>query len=964
MKWFTKWLGRSSARPQAAFHLENLEQRALLSALMPVGPLPVVGGVETGLILPVLDLEPVPASNPLLSVTDFAPKRINVDHKKPLQEVIATFRDPAGGTDPSVYSAQVTDSAGETVSVRVVASPSGGFKIVASGTLTWGMHTLTLRLTDWRYADQSATVQASAYVIPPPIAGVGANVASVAGQVFSGVVATYTGLDLELLGRYNATIRWGDGEVSNATLVAGPNGSARVVGSHVYLKPGQYDLWINVWEQSAPMFHPLQPIGRVMLLDSSSYYNSTVYSDSRGRAIVGAGVLDGDVQPISAMTGVPFDGIIARFTPLQAGMDISSYSAVVELGNHGRLLTPPTLHAEPDGTWSVRASILFTSFQYRPPVIVDILDRSGGGEGVLMGRAKGLTAPVEAHLSAVALPFDAVGGVEFSGKVGEFTSIGAGTLWSSTFEVTIRWGDGTESAGKIIPNDQGGWDVLGTHTYPHLGYPSSAYFSFAVTESRSWLGGGLEGETFTHQFNALGTHVAIASGEIDVFSLWPTGSMWINGLEQANLQLATALVADPAMDPETFTGSVQWEDGRTSVVRFVQLSDDQFGCFLDASFPATGRYAGVLSVTIGDKSRTVSIEVQATKPWQPLPPLVTSMTPHQVDAFKGVEFTGPVATFWLNDPPADLSGLSAVISWGDGGSSAGVIVANEDGSYTIIGTHTYYAAGTGQWSVSLSGSGRSAWREGEWSVTADPTRIDADGRQLHFRQREPFTTLVASFKSPVPGAMAKDYRVVIHWGDGRRSIGKLTPKWGGGFDVSGTHAYEVHGSFVVWMKITGPGGTMLTRSMMAVDRDPVKVKPARPKLGGLRIRGQIATFADSDGKSTNPDLYRVYHAALVDWGDGQITWASIAENADGTFSVIGAHNYAKPGVYTLRLVVRRNTRHLPQERQSYTDGRDFVTLATDAGTSKVQQDEYGTRLFTIKLARKGPGKIVKGCSWK
>jgi hypothetical protein len=38
--------------------------------------------------------------------------------------------------------------------------------------------------------------------------------------------------------------------------------------------------------------------------------------------------------------------------------------------------------------------------------------------------------------------------------------------------------------------------------------------------------------------------------------------------------------------------------------------------------------------------------------------------------------------------------LSAQIQWGDGGTSAGKLVLNTDGTYSVVGAHTYTAVGT------------------------------------------------------------------------------------------------------------------------------------------------------------------------------------------------------------------------------------------------------------------------------
>jgi hypothetical protein len=55
----------------------------------------------------------------------------------------------------------------------------------------------------------------------------------------------------------------------------------------------------------------------------------------------------------------------------------------------------------------------------------------------------------------------------------------------------------------------------------------------------------------------------------------------------------------------------------------------------------------------------------------------------------GGPYGGPVATFTNPDPFATPASYSATITWGDGSSSAGVISDNGNGTFRVLGTHTY-----------------------------------------------------------------------------------------------------------------------------------------------------------------------------------------------------------------------------------------------------------------------------------
>jgi hypothetical protein len=60
----------------------------------------------------------------------------------------------------------------------------------------------------------------------------------------------------------------------------------------------------------------------------------------------------------------------------------------------------------------------------------------------------------------------------------------------------------------------------------------------------------------------------------------------------------------------------------------------------------------------------------------------------------GGPYSGPVATFTNPDPFASAASYTATITWGDGSSSAGVISANGDGTFSVLGTHTYTNPGS------------------------------------------------------------------------------------------------------------------------------------------------------------------------------------------------------------------------------------------------------------------------------
>ncbi|MBV9820677.1 MAG: hypothetical protein JO144_00415, partial [Actinobacteria bacterium] len=73
----------------------------------------------------------------------------------------------------------------------------------------------------------------------------------------------------------------------------------------------------------------------------------------------------------------------------------------------------------------------------------------------------------------------------------------------------------------------------------------------------------------------------------------------------------------------------------------------------------------------------------------------------------------------------------------------------------------------------------------------------------------------------------------------------------------------------------------------------------RSGVEGAAVRGAVATFTDPD-PAGRAEEYR----ASIDWGDGTpATGGTVSKNADGVFTVVGAHTYAEEGRYAAAVTV-------------------------------------------------------------
>ncbi len=93
----------------------------------------------------------------------------------------------------------------------------------------------------------------------------------------------------------------------------------------------------------------------------------------------------------------------------------------------------------------------------------------------------------------------------------------------------------------------------------------------------------------------------------------------------------------------------------------------------------------------------------------------------------------------------------------------------------------------------------------------------------------------------------------------------------------------------------GPG-----HDLVAVD-DVVLAEPQSPSVhatAGVRFAGPVLTFADADPNGGPRD-----YAAAIDWGDGTTSAGTASPSAAGGFAVAGAHTYAIPGAFLIRITV-------------------------------------------------------------
>jgi hypothetical protein len=173
----------------------------------------------------------------------------------------------------------------------------------------------------------------------------------------------------------------------------------------------------------------------------------------------------------------------------------------------------------------------------------------------------------------------------------------------------------------------------------------------------------------------------------------------------------------------------------------------------------------------------------------------------------------PVASFTDSDPDATTTDFAATITWGDGTESAGTITSAGQGSFEVLGTHTYATAGKYIFGVHVAEGGSSA------SNTATATVSAAGGLQRLVAQPVEavaggaFTNVtVASFTDSDSDVNPADFDASIDWGDGYSNVTSVISAGPGIFDVLGTHTYLAAGAYTFHVRVSIGGDSAATAS--------------------------------------------------------------------------------------------------------------------------------------------------------
>jgi hypothetical protein len=683
---------------------------------------------------------------------------------------------------------------------------------------------------------------------------VGSSATAVQNQSFAGTLATFTGPS-STISDYAASIDWDDGDVSAGTIVTNNSGGFSVVGNESFTASGSFLATVTI----------TGPAGAQITA------NATI-------DVAPAPLLASVDLLLTGAAGLTFTQTVASFSTSDATATPADFSATINWGDGTSLSTGSavTIVDDPNGGFDVQGNHSYSatgSFT----VSVTIKDNAGDSAS-----ATSTVNVVTASIVATPADFDAVTGAAYDDTVATFISTNP-SAQTTDFTATITWNSsGNSSAtttGTIVDNGDGSFSVEGTYTYASAG-------SNPVTVS---INGPLSTSAQASE-TATVADIAVSTNDLNL----DTGVAFSDTVAY----FQTALTA-------TLTASINWGDGTTSApdITTASIVADPLGGFdVDGShtYATAGSYDAVVTVwnpsdTSETGTDTATVAVAAGQ---------ISVTAASITPVEHQTFTGTVATFSAGGD-AEPGDFSATIDWGDGsapttisfgsGSTAPNIIADPDGGYDVVGTHTY--TDMNPYTMIVTVSDLASDTPGSDTATVQAVPLNVVDSSLNLQEGQVFSGTVATIQDADMSLTPADFQVEVTWGDGSTSDATVVPdSTSGVFDVQASHQYESAGQFQPTIAVIDSDGNIQVGYGSAyVSEDYLEVTAASPTAAQGRSTSLIlATITDPGATGLS---------AQINWGSGASVAGTIVDNGNGTFSVVGKTSFSTLGTQPVTVTV-------------------------------------------------------------
>jgi hypothetical protein len=313
---------------------------------------------------------------------------------------------------------------------------------------------------------------------------------------------------------------------------------------------------------------------------------------------------------------------------------------------------------------------------------------------------------------------------------------------------------------------------------------------------------------------------------------------------------------NPFAEASDFDALITWADGTTSSGVVSANGDGTFSVSVNHLFANAGQFS--VHIDVFDKGGSAT---QIDSTLDVLGNISAQLYPNYfIEGVDSSQITVAKFTDALSDENA--SDYSAVIQWGDGNSSTGLIQSNADGSYSVLANKTYGEEGSQYVTVDIdSVRGDCAEVAGETQVSdANLQAISLDVAPVHVANQ--FNVPVATFTDQNPSAGLEDFSAVINWGDGdggeagnAESYGAVSQLGNGTFGVAGSHTYDQPGTYDVTVTIGDTGGfstEVSTQIVVYADSATTLISSANPSYLSQNVTFTANVLASDPGFDVQP----------------------------------------------------------------------------------------------------------------
>ena len=300
---------------------------------------------------------------------------------------------------------------------------------------------------------------------------------------------------------------------------------------------------------------------------------------------------------------------------------------------------------------------------------------------------------------------------------------------------------------------------------------------------------------------------------------------------------------------------------------------------------STTPYSVTVTVTNSRGSASTTFDWTVSDPQLGLQPGYSAPAAEAADApFEVAKFTNP-------DPDRIAADYTATITWGDGTTSAGVLIDPTNAADPILveADHAYARMGSFAVGVTVTDPDGGTFSTSSYAVVTAASLTFTDGTTEPYLAGVSETRQLGTLVDANPLLSAGSYAVQIAWGDGTTSAGWLSGS-DGVFAVNGAHAYALPGGHSVSVVVTDPDGRLVLGTATA-------------EVGQVQA-GWQSTLNVTGFASASPASDAV---ASITWGDGSTSSGVVTDDGAGDLIVTGQHVYAEEGGYSATVTVTTPT---------------------------------------------------------